>query len=167
MKCSLRGKNQIPNMRLGRNSVSGVRRLVGETVRATVIRFEGIAKPICKKTAAPPPNSGKNHYLKRLNHASRSAPWNYFTGDYQGSPRTRIRFYFWRKQFLRWSLRAQGGRYSKQHEEFMDLTYGHRMASFRGRMEIEAGKQKVEAHLPVDPFFLPLSRVKGAIDIYN
>ena len=26
---------------------------------------------------APPPNSGKNHYLKRLNHASRSAPWKY------------------------------------------------------------------------------------------
>jgi hypothetical protein len=25
--------------------------------------------------AAPPPNSGKNHYLKRLNHASRSAPY--------------------------------------------------------------------------------------------
>jgi hypothetical protein len=49
MKCSLRGKNQIPNMRLGRNSVSGVRRLIGETVRTTVIGFEGIAKLICKK----------------------------------------------------------------------------------------------------------------------
>jgi hypothetical protein len=34
-----------------------------------------------QKTAAPPPNSGKNHYLKRLNHASRSTPWKYFTGD--------------------------------------------------------------------------------------
>ena len=42
---------------------------------------EGIAKPICKKTAAPPPNSGKNHYLERLNHPSRSMPWQYFTGD--------------------------------------------------------------------------------------
>ena len=129
--------------------------------------IEGIAKPICKKTAAPPPNSGKNHYLKRLNHASRSAPWNYFRATTKGRHGRVCGFYFWRKQFLRLSLRAKGGRYSKQHEEFMDLTYGHRMASFRGRMEIEAGKQKVEAHLPVDPFFLPLSRVKGAIDIYN
>jgi hypothetical protein len=30
----------------------------------------------------PPPNSGKNHYLARLNHPSRSTPWKYFTGDY-------------------------------------------------------------------------------------
>ena len=77
-------KNQNPNMRLGRNSVSGVRRLISETVRATVIRFEGIAKPICKKTAAPPPNSGKDHYLKRLNHASRSAPWKYSRATTEG-----------------------------------------------------------------------------------
>jgi hypothetical protein len=34
-----------------------------------------------QETAAPPPNSGKNHYLKRLNHPSRSTPWKYFTGD--------------------------------------------------------------------------------------
>ena len=46
------------------------------------LQFEGIAKTICKKTAAPPPNSGKNHYLERLNHPSRSMPWKYFTGDY-------------------------------------------------------------------------------------
>src|SRR6201984_1395569 len=46
------------------------------------LRFEGIAKTICKKTAAPPPNSGKNHYLERLNSPSRSTPWKYFTGDY-------------------------------------------------------------------------------------
>src|SRR6202041_64264 len=45
------------------------------------LRFEGIAKTICKKAAAPPPNSGKNHYLERLNHPSRSTPWKYFTGD--------------------------------------------------------------------------------------
>jgi hypothetical protein len=25
--------------------------------------------------------SGKNHYLERLNHPSRSTPWKYFTGD--------------------------------------------------------------------------------------
>jgi hypothetical protein len=49
----------------------------------------------------------------------------------------------------------------------MDLTYARRMSSFRGRMEIEAEKQKAEAHTQVDPFFLPLSRVKGSIDIYN
>jgi hypothetical protein len=41
------------------------------------------------------------------------------------------------------------------------------MASFRGRLEIEAEKHKAEAHGQVDPFFLPLSRVKGSIDIYN
>jgi hypothetical protein len=35
-----------------------------------------------QKTAAPPPNSGKNHYLERLNHPSRSTPWKYFTGDF-------------------------------------------------------------------------------------
>src|ERR1700756_2749169 len=46
------------------------------------LRFEGIAKTICKKIAAPPPNCGKNHYLKRLHHPSRSTPWKYFTGDY-------------------------------------------------------------------------------------
>ena len=34
--------------------------------------------------AAPPPNSGKNHYLERLNHPSRSTPWKYFTGDEVG-----------------------------------------------------------------------------------
>src|SRR6266702_8482195 len=45
------------------------------------LRFEGIAKTICKKTAAPPLNSGKSHYLERLNHPSRSTPWKYFTGD--------------------------------------------------------------------------------------
>src|ERR1700741_1223468 len=45
------------------------------------LRFEGIAKTICKKIAAPPPNSGKNHYLERLNHPSRSTPWKYFTSD--------------------------------------------------------------------------------------
>src|SRR5215471_4655741 len=27
------------------------------------LRFEGIAKTFCKKTAASPPNFGKNHYL--------------------------------------------------------------------------------------------------------
>ena len=37
----------------------------------------------------------------------------------------------------------------------------------RGRLEIEADKQKAETHAPIDPFFLPLSRVKGSIDIYN
>jgi hypothetical protein len=26
-------------------------------------------------------HSGKNHYLERLNHPSRSTPWKYFTGD--------------------------------------------------------------------------------------
>src|SRR5262249_37311300 len=49
------------------------------------LRFEGIAKTICKKTAASPPNSGKNHYLERLNHPSRSTPWKYFTGDKRAS----------------------------------------------------------------------------------
>ena len=49
----------------------------------------------------------------------------------------------------------------------MDLSYAHRMASFRGRMKIEAEKQKVEPDTELDPFFLPLSRVKGSIDIYN
>ena len=49
----------------------------------------------------------------------------------------------------------------------MDLTYAQKMCSFRGRLEIEADKQKAEAHTQVDPFFLPLSRVKGSIDIYN
>ena len=43
--------------------------------------IRGIAKTICKKAAAPPPNSGKNHYLERLNHPSRSTSWKYFTGD--------------------------------------------------------------------------------------
>ena len=43
--------------------------------------LKGKEKPICKKTAAPPPNSGKNHYLETLNHPSRSTPWKYFTGD--------------------------------------------------------------------------------------
>ena len=33
---------------------------------------------------APPPNSGKNHYLKRLNHASRSAPWKYSRATTEG-----------------------------------------------------------------------------------
>src|SRR5580704_12055599 len=46
-----------------------------------------IAKTIRKKTAAPPPNSGKNHYLERLNHPSRSPPWKYFTGDDLTRPR--------------------------------------------------------------------------------
>jgi len=49
----------------------------------------------------------------------------------------------------------------------MDLTYAQKMCSFRGRLEIEADKQKAEAHAQVDPFFLPLSRVNGSIDIYN
>src|SRR6476646_2616841 len=35
------------------------------------LRFEGIAKSICKKTAAQPLNSGKSRCLKRLNHPSR------------------------------------------------------------------------------------------------
>ena len=43
--------------------------------------IRGIAKTICKKTAVPPPNSGKSHCLERLNHPSRSTPWKYFTGD--------------------------------------------------------------------------------------
>src|SRR5262245_42493608 len=34
-------------------------------------------------------------------------------------------------------------------------------------MEIEVERQKAEAHTQVDSFFLPLSRVKGSIDIYN
>ena len=34
--------------------------------------------------AAPSPNSGKNHYLKRLNHASRSAPWKYSRATTEG-----------------------------------------------------------------------------------
>ena len=38
-------------------------------------------KQFCKKTAAPPPNSGKNHHWERLNHPSRSTPWKYFPGD--------------------------------------------------------------------------------------
>src|ERR1700722_7649611 len=50
------------------------------------LRFEGIAKTICKKAAAPPPNSGKNHYLERLNHPSRSTVWKYFTGDSLAAP---------------------------------------------------------------------------------
>jgi hypothetical protein len=71
-------------------------------------------------------------------------------------------------QCLRLSWRAPGERCRKQHEEpFMNLTYAHRMASFRGRIELEAEKQKAEAHTSVDPFFLPLSRVKGSIDFYN
>ena len=49
----------------------------------------------------------------------------------------------------------------------MDLSYAQKMCSFRGRIELEAEKQKAEAHTQVDPFFLPLSRVKGSIDIYN
>ena len=49
----------------------------------------------------------------------------------------------------------------------MDLSYARRMASFRGRLEIEAEKRKAETHAPIVPFFLPLSRVKGSIDIYN
>ena len=42
-------------------------------------------------------------------------------------------------------------------------TYAQKMCSFRGRMKIEEerAKQKVEAHPPVDPFFLPLSRVRA------
>jgi hypothetical protein len=48
----------------------------------------------------------------------------------------------------------------------MDLTYAQKMCSFRGRLQIEAEKRKAET-APTDPFFLPLSRVKGAIDIYN
>jgi hypothetical protein len=35
------------------------------------LRFKGIAKIICKKTVASPPNSGKNHYLERRNHRKR------------------------------------------------------------------------------------------------
>src|ERR1700723_1317328 len=50
------------------------------------LRFEVIAKTICKKAAAPPPNSGKNHYLERLNYPSRSTPWKYFTGDEFATP---------------------------------------------------------------------------------
>ena len=45
----------------------------------------------------------------------------------------------------------------------MDMTYAHKMASFRGRVEIEADKQKAEAHNQVDPFFLPLSRVRARL----
>jgi hypothetical protein len=71
-------------------------------------------------------------------------------------------------QFLRLSWRAKVEHCGKQHEEpFMDLTYAQKMCSFRGRLEIEADKQKAETHAPIDPFFLPLSRVKGSIDIYN
>ena len=39
-------------------------------------RIRRNCKTNLQETAAPPPNSGKNHYLKRLNHASRSAPCN-------------------------------------------------------------------------------------------
>jgi hypothetical protein len=55
--------------------------LVISRARNHSLRFKGIAKPICKKTAAPTPNSGKNYYLARLNHPSRSTPWKYFTDD--------------------------------------------------------------------------------------
>src|SRR6201997_1486628 len=59
--------------------------LVISRARNHSLRFGGIAKTICKKTAAPPPNSGKNHYLEGLNHPSRSTPWKYFTGDLRAS----------------------------------------------------------------------------------
>jgi hypothetical protein len=36
---------------------------------------------ILQENRTPPPNSGKNHYLERLNHPSHSTPWKYFTGD--------------------------------------------------------------------------------------
>ena len=49
----------------------------------------------------------------------------------------------------------------------MDLTYATKMCSFRGRLELEAEKRKAETDAPIDPFLLPLSRVKGSIDIYN
>src|SRR4029077_19814355 len=58
--------------------------LVISRARNHSLRFGGIAKTICKKTAAPPPNSGKNHYLEGLNHPSRSTPWKYFTDDQIG-----------------------------------------------------------------------------------
>jgi len=48
----------------------------------------------------------------------------------------------------------------------MDLTYATKMCSFRGRL-LEAEKRKAETDAPIDPFLLPLSRVKGSIDIYN
>jgi hypothetical protein len=71
-------------------------------------------------------------------------------------------------RYLRLSWRAKGEHCGKQHEEpFMDLTYAQKMCSFRGRLEIEAEKRKAETHASVDPFSLPLSRVKGSIDIYN
>jgi hypothetical protein len=53
----------------------------GTGARNHGLRFEGIAKTICKKTAASPLNSGKNHYLQGRNHPSRPTPWKYFTGD--------------------------------------------------------------------------------------
>ena len=43
----------------------------------------------------------------------------------------------------------------------MDLSYAQKMCSFRGRIELEAEKQKAEAHTQVDPFFLPLSQDQG------
>ena len=49
----------------------------------------------------------------------------------------------------------------------MNLTYATKMCSFRGRLELEAEKRKAETDAPIDPFLLPLSRVKGSIDIYN
>src|ERR1700761_8051834 len=51
-------------------------------------RFEGIAKSICKKIATPSAVSGKNHYLKRPNHTSRSTAYKYFTVDILTAPRS-------------------------------------------------------------------------------
>jgi hypothetical protein len=49
----------------------------------------------------------------------------------------------------------------------MDLTYATKMCSFRGRLELAVEKRKAETDAPIDPFLLPLSRVKGSVDVYN
>src|ERR1700735_582289 len=75
-----RNRSCSPVSRRSRGRIAHPRSIISSE-RNHSLRFEGIAKPICKKTAAPPPNSGENHYLERLNHPSRSMPWKYFTGD--------------------------------------------------------------------------------------